>query len=285
MVMEMHGAQWKDSHISPDYEPSSLITHTTHHPIYPRSPQQPQQPQQQPDYPRPSTPIAASRVASPSIAIPVPQASSHTLGVATLTAPAVDRRHTRHASLDLFEYIENNPFFAERKVKHIFHQVALAVQYLHQNNIVHNDIKDENVVIDAELHAKLIDFGAAQFVPNHPSDYFEDFRGTNHYMPPEAVRGERYRGPEVDVWCMGVLLYTMAFSCPPFRTRDDIATASYRHPRFKRSAALMDLINAMLKVDPAQRLTMDQVVAHPWLANNASNMPLSPMPVSPLPHD
>ncbi|KAJ1330101.1 hypothetical protein BSLG_009733 [Batrachochytrium salamandrivorans] len=246
LVMEIHGTQWKNIHMQPDNEPSSL---NYRQPSFSTVPA----------HSHPSTPTAlcwSSR-----------NRQGHLAGYRhTTLSPTSEKHHTRHSSLDLFEFIESNPFFAERKIRYIFLQIAEAVCYLHLNNIAHNDIKDENVVIDDALHAKLIDFGAAQSVPTHPRDYFEGFRGTTHYMPPEGVRREKYRGPEVDVWCMGgVLLYTMSFSCPPFCSPEDILTASFRHPRFKRSAALMDLITTMLQVEPLKRPTMEQVLHHSWL--------------------
>ncbi|KAI8926273.1 kinase-like domain-containing protein [Entophlyctis helioformis] len=305
LAMEMHGARWKESHMVPDLEPTSYVE-TPLRPSAASGASSTTTPSAPPRLSL-TTPVTVGSVSrpssihapSPSIAIPQPasghsSAHSHSHAtssaqsctiisvstsnsVATLgsvssatvaaAAAATERLHTRHASLDLFEFIERNPFFAERKIRHIFMQISDSVNYLHQNNIVHQDIKDENIVIDNSLNAKLIDFGAANYIPSSSCDYFEGFRGTIHYMPPEVLRNEKYRGPEVDVWCMGVLLYTMAFSCLPFRTPEDIATASYRHPRFKRSAILMDLINSMLKVSPADRPTMAQVVMHPWLVS------------------
>ncbi|KAJ8324669.1 hypothetical protein QVD99_002689 [Batrachochytrium dendrobatidis] len=264
LIMEMHGTQWKNSHIQPDIEPSSMTYRQHRHSTNPFQH-------------CPTTPTYTADVASPLIAqttppaIDIPYFQPH-IPPTSFVSPAphsqlsiTARQHTRHSSLDLFEYIENNPFFAERKIRHIFLQVAQAVCYLHQNNIVHNDIKDENIVIDENLHVKLIDFGAAQTIPSHPRDYFEKFRGTAYSIPPEGIRGEAFRGPEVDVWCTGILLYTMSFSCFPFRTTEDILTASFRHPRFKRSAALIDLIHCMLQVDAKKRYTIEQVLHHSWL--------------------
>jgi serine/threonine protein kinase len=128
----------------------------------------------------------------------------------------------RRQSTDLFDFIDSNPISCETRIKHIFEQLASSVLYLHQNHIVHRDIKDENVVIDSELNTKLVDFGAADKIPSSSRDYFTTFRGTKQYIAPELLSNMIHRGPEVDVWCLGVLLYTLSFGSAPFETLEDI---------------------------------------------------------------
>ncbi|KAI8610756.1 kinase-like domain-containing protein [Chytriomyces sp. MP71] len=124
----------------------------------------------------------------------------------------------RAHSKDLFDYIEKKPRMAEGVARLIFKQIAEAVAYLHARGFVHRDIKDENVIIDDNMKVKLIDFGAARHIPKNRTDYFADFVGTLTYAPPECIASsettvlEPHRGPEQDVWSLGVLLFVLLVS-------------------------------------------------------------------------
>ena len=113
------------------------------------------------------------------------------------------------------------------KCKYIFAQIALAVEYLMNQGFVHRDLKDENVVIDRFYHVKLIDFGSASRIPSHPKDYFTKFNGTAHFASPEVAKGMAYRGPEAEIWALGVLLYTLIFGENPFQTKADIIKGTF----------------------------------------------------------
>ncbi|KAI9104992.1 kinase-like domain-containing protein, partial [Phlyctochytrium arcticum] len=175
------------------------------------------------------------------------------------------RRPSRRTSQDLFECIEQNPYMAESDVRHIFIQIADAIRHLHQNNIIHRDIKDENIVIDAHKNAKLIDFGNAAFIPRNEAAYLDRFYGTMHCAAPEVLRGERYRGPEQDVWALGVLLYTLAFSQTPFRDAHGIQEGKFSPPRFPRSPSMMDLLHHLLDPVSSTRYTIEDVLQHSWI--------------------
>ncbi|KAJ3044806.1 hypothetical protein HDV00_000683 [Rhizophlyctis rosea] len=183
--------------------------------------------------------------------------------------PTHYRRRSRRVSQDLFECIDANPFLAEDKVKFIFKQIAEAVGYLHQNNVVHRDIKDENIVIADDMTIRLVDFGTAAYIPTTRATYFDMFYGTLRYAAPEILRNETYRGPEQDVWSLGVLLYTIAFSTAPFPDEEHVLSGRYVRPRFKRSRALVDLIEKMLVVDTGRRINIEGVLKHRWLCGEA----------------
>jgi PAS domain-containing serine/threonine kinase len=173
---------------------------------------------------------------------------------------------SRRSSTDLFEFIDTHPLSTETSIKHIFRQLAHTVLYLHQNDVVHRDIKDENVVIDEDLNVKLIDFGVADRIPNCQDDYFPTFRGSKYYIPPEILSSSVHRGPEVDIWCLGIVLYILSYSGPPFQTMEDIKYQRYTPTSVLRSMDLQDLISQMLRPNPALRYTIEQVCSHPWLS-------------------
>lgn len=120
---------------------------------------------------------------------------------------------------DLFECIECHYYLPEETIHHIFVQLYDVVRYLAEQNIVHRDLKDENVVVDADYRIKIIDFGSASLIPRLSVDsegWFEKFNGTLAFAPPEVVRGLRYKGSESEAWTLGILLFTMAFRHSPF---------------------------------------------------------------------
>ncbi|KAJ3378929.1 hypothetical protein HDU84_007170 [Entophlyctis sp. JEL0112] len=152
--------------------------------------------------------VAASKAAKTS--------SSGELGGNSDGHLAVQSHVRRRAhSKDLFEFVERAPQMDENVAMFIFKQVAEAVKYLHSKGFVHRDIKDENVIIDNSMRVKLVDFGAAMSIPRDKVDYFTDFVGTMTYAPPECCpivkdgQIEPYRGPEQDVWSLGVLLFVL----------------------------------------------------------------------------
>ncbi|KAI9204888.1 uncharacterized protein BJ171DRAFT_91123 [Polychytrium aggregatum] len=107
--------------------------------------------------------------------------------------------------IDLFEFIDRNQTLTEGTVRKIIYQVILAVRHLHRHDIVHRDIKDENVIVDDEYSIKLIDFGSSAYLkPNKKP--FETFFGTIDYASPEILSGDKYEGKPQDVWALGILV-------------------------------------------------------------------------------
>ena len=162
--------------------------------------------------------------------------------------------------MDLFDYIELNTNMDERECISISLQVARALRHLHELDIVHRDIKDENVVIDRSGWVKLIDFGSANYCRNGP---FDTFHGTLDYASPEAIEGKPYTGKEQDVWACGILFYTLIYKENPFYNIDEIMDRDLRVP-YIISDLSIDLIRRMLNRDVDARLTMQQVLDHGW---------------------
>lgn len=163
--------------------------------------------------------------------------------------------------MDLFDYIELRVNMDEVECRKIFVQVAEALHHLHTKaKVVHRDIKDENVILDGEGNIKLIDFGSAAYIKNGP---FDVFVGTIDYAAPEVLAGKSYRGKEQDVWALGILLYTIVYKENPFYSIDEIMDHDLRVP-YIMSEQSIDLIRLMLDRDVEKRITISQVLEHPW---------------------
>jgi hypothetical protein len=135
---------------------------------------------------------------------------------------------------DLFECIEAHNFLPEKRIHYIFLQLLDIVRYLKTQGILHRDLKDENVVVDADYRIKIVDFGCAARIPigDGPGEegYFERFNGTLAFAPPEVIKGLKYRGSEAECWTLGVLLFTMAFRQAPFPDAESILVGHLEFP-------------------------------------------------------
>ncbi|XP_055702492.1 PAS domain-containing serine/threonine-protein kinase isoform X2 [Phlebotomus papatasi] len=169
----------------------------------------------------------------------------------------------KHGSgMDLFEFIDRLPMMDEKLGCYIFRQIAAAVDYLHSLKILHRDIKDENIIIDHNFHVKLIDFGSATFMED--GKLFSTFFGTTEYCSPEVLAGNKYAGPELEMWSLGVTLYVIMFFENPFVDVEETLHADLVMPH-KVSAGLEALLITMLDKNPKTRCTMKQLMTDPWL--------------------
>ena len=136
------------------------------------------------------------------------------------------------------------------------------MNYCHSKNIVHRDLKLENILIDESRNIKLIDFGFSIITPYDKK--LSIFCGTPSYMAPELVEKKEYFGPPVDVWALGIILYVMVCGIFPFKGNDDkelyknITDCDYQLPNGMNSA-LKRLLQKILKYDSLQRLTSEEV--------------------------
>ncbi|KAG1680894.1 PAS domain-containing serine/threonine-protein kinase [Nymphon striatum] len=169
----------------------------------------------------------------------------------------------KHGSgMDLFEFIDRGPRLDEPLTSYIFRQVVEAVAYLHSLNILHRDIKDENIILDCKFHVKLIDFGSASLMTE--GHLFSTFCGTMEYCSPEVLLGNRYRGPELEAWALGITLFTLVFGENPFYDAEESIAAKLLYP-FQVSNELKDFISRLLHPDPVQRITLSQTQEIDWL--------------------
>ncbi|NXB26508.1 PASK kinase, partial [Rhagologus leucostigma] len=169
----------------------------------------------------------------------------------------------KHGSgLDLFTFIDNQPNLDEPLASYIFRQLVSAVGYLHCRNILHRDIKDENIVIAEDFTIKLVDFGSAAYL--EPGKLFYTFCGTIEYCSPEVLSGKPYHGPELEMWSLGITLYTLVLGENPFCELEEALAAVLSPPR-PVSEGLMDLMAGLLQPIPEQRTTLVMLAEHPWL--------------------
>ncbi|XP_046884213.1 testis-specific serine/threonine-protein kinase 6 [Hypomesus transpacificus] len=174
------------------------------------------------------------------------------------------------AVTDLLQKIQEVSCIAEDQAKPMFSQIVSAVDYLHENNIVHRDLKCENVLLTIDNQVKITDFGFGRFSAGYP-ELSNTYCGSAAYAPPEVLLGVPYDPKKYDVWSLGVILYVMVTGCMPF---DD--TNVSKLPRIQRKALVYpedstvsgpcrECIKVLLQFSPSNRPTIKQVLEQSWL--------------------
>ncbi|KAI4241967.1 MAG: hypothetical protein LQ352_007336 [Teloschistes flavicans] len=184
-----------------------------------------------------------------------------------ITTPADIIMVLEYAGGELFDYLVKNGKMAEPKARRFFQQIVCAVEYCHRHKIVHRDLKPENLLLDADLNVKIADFGLSNIMTD--GNFLKTSCGSPNYAAPEVISGKLYAGPEVDVWSCGVILYVLLVGRLPFD--DDfipalfkkIAAGSFSMPSYI-SAGAKQIINKMLKVNPVQRITVQEIRQNEW---------------------
>uniref|UniRef100_A0A0W0GCC5 Protein kinase domain-containing protein n=1 Tax=Moniliophthora roreri TaxID=221103 RepID=A0A0W0GCC5_MONRR len=174
---------------------------------------------------------------------------------------------------ELFDYLAEKGRLGEDETRFLFGQICLAVAYLHEKGIVHRDLKLENVLLDERCRVKLGDFGFTREYER--GALMETFCGTTGYASPEMLQGQRYLGPEVDIWSLGVILYCLLTGMLPFDDddeavmRDKVIIGEFEDPEWLSTEA-RDLIKNVLVKEPSKRLSIPHILTHPWFsARNA----------------
>ncbi|XP_064080381.1 calcium/calmodulin-dependent protein kinase type II alpha chain-like isoform X27 [Macrobrachium nipponense] len=176
---------------------------------------------------------------------------------------------------ELFEDIVAREFYSEADASHCIQQILESVNHCHHNNIVHRDLKPENLLLASKAKGaavKLADFGLAIEVQGDQQAWF-GFAGTPGYLSPEVLKKEPY-GKPVDIWACGVILYILLVGYPPFWDEDQhrlyaqIKAGAYDYPSPEWDTVTPEaknLINSMLTVNPAKRITAAEALKHPWI--------------------
>jgi len=171
--------------------------------------------------------------------------------------------------ISLLDYMESqvDKRINEREAIEIFKQIVSGIKYCHNNNIIHRDIKLENIIIDNSLNVKIIDFGFSTWTIR--GQRLKLFCGTPSYMPPEIVRKRSYNGPPIDIWSLGVLLYTMLCGVFPFKgaTEQELCRTILRGV-FSFPSHVSDkakkLVIKMMDSEPKSRPTINDVECDPF---------------------
>ena len=160
----------------------------------------------------------------------------------------------------------------EHEARRIFSQVVTAVKYCHSQSVSHRDLKPDNVLLDRNHSVKLVDFGFATWSPSHKP--VQVFCGTPSYMAPEIVLKKDYRGPPADVWALGALLFRMLKGRSLFRgasSADVYKKIARFRGKFPANTLAEKLVARLLRVEPSQRPTCDQILKDPWLTAAAAD--------------
>ncbi|XP_047243517.1 MAP/microtubule affinity-regulating kinase 3-like isoform X3 [Girardinichthys multiradiatus] len=169
---------------------------------------------------------------------------------------------------EVFDYLVAHGRMKEKEARAKFRQIVSAVQYCHQKHIVHRDLKAENLLLDADMNIKIADFGFSnEFTLGGKLD---TFCGSPPYAAPELFQGKKYDGPEVDVWSLGVILYTLVSGSLPFdgqnlkELRERVLRGKYRIP-FYMSTDCENLLKRFLVLNPGKRGTLEQIMKDRWI--------------------
>uniref|UniRef100_A0A4W5QUB6 calcium/calmodulin-dependent protein kinase n=1 Tax=Hucho hucho TaxID=62062 RepID=A0A4W5QUB6_9TELE len=181
---------------------------------------------------------------------------------------------------ELFEDIVAREYYSEADASHCIQQILEAVLHCHQMGVVHRDLKPENLLLASKSKGaavKLADFGLAIEVEGDQQAWF-GFAGTPGYLSPEVLRKDPY-GKAVDLWACGVILYILLVGYPPFWDEDQhrlyqqIKAGAYDFPSPEWDTVTpeaKDLINKMLTINPAKRITASEVLKHPWISHRST---------------
>jgi len=192
---------------------------------------------------------------------------------------------------ELFDEIVSRGSFTEKDSAKVMRTLCSALAYLHSKKVVHRDLKPENILLackkedlppGVEPEIKVADFGLARVISD--KDMMRTACGTPGYVAPEVLKNKGYSSGAVDLWSAGVILYILLCGFPPFYEEelpalfDQILKGRYDFPSpwwDNVSTGAKDLVKGLLTVDPAKRLTAEDVLKHQWICGNAPDTALN----------
>ena len=180
---------------------------------------------------------------------------------------------------ELFDYLCQKGKLPIPEALNYFQQIISAIDYCHRFNIAHRDLKPENILLDKELNVKIADFGMAAW----QNGMLRTSCGSPHYAAPEIVQGYAYNGSAADIWSCGVILYALLAGKLPFDHEDCeallnlVASGVYNMP-IDISPLAQNLIRRMLATDVEQRITMPEIMAHPFFSLHSPKIIVHSLP-------
>ena len=169
---------------------------------------------------------------------------------------------------DLLSYVRKRRQLKEDIAKSVFKQIVEALKYCHSKRILHRDIKLDNILLTIDGVIKVCDFGVSKIVK--PTERMNEQCGTPAYIAPEILLDQGYEGFGIDIWSAGVVLYAMLYGTVPFKGNNMtelqkmIIKADYQlNEGISKEAK--DLIQKLLEKNPSQRISIQGILAHPWM--------------------
>ncbi|XP_055354632.1 serine/threonine kinase SAD-1-like [Paramacrobiotus metropolitanus] len=169
---------------------------------------------------------------------------------------------------ELFDYLVKKGRLTPKEARKFFRQIISALDFCHSHGICHRDLKPENLLLDDKTNIRIADFGMASLQMN--GSMLETSCGSPHYASPEVIRGERYDGRRADVWSCGVILYALLVGALPFdddnlrNLLEKVKKGVFHIPHFVPPEC-QNLLRGMIEVDPNKRMTIAQIIRHPWV--------------------
>lgn len=165
--------------------------------------------------------------------------------------------------ISLFDLIELNGALSEPVVRGLFIQITQSLSYLHSRNILHNDIKDENIMVNGEGKVTIVDFGSSCFITHTKT---RQYCGSETYSSPEVLKGKPYFRKYQEIWSLGVMLFVMVCGAAPFPSVLDVEDKEPEiPPPILLSQEIKDLLENILKKLPEDRLNLEQIQDSSWI--------------------
>ncbi|OHS96950.1 CAMK family protein kinase [Tritrichomonas foetus] len=171
----------------------------------------------------------------------------------------------------LLNYVNERTKLSEAEAKKFFIQLVDFINYIHSYNIVHRDLKCENIMLDRNNNIKIVDFGLSRKI-EEPSSYMATFCGSAQYAAPEVLMHLPYTH-SIDIWSLGVVLYAMVHGRLPFESNNQLALINQiikSEPSYDRnlSGALLGILQGMLDKNPESRMSIREIISHPWIKDD-----------------